>query len=203
MGMGQKFSTRVGSNFFARVRLGRVSNLWFGFGIGKFTLKYQIFQFYALWVPKKIFLGWVKKYPGQRRVGLFFTSGRVGSGPIYTCIKQGIFYYMVLEVYFLSQFSFWVKLEISWVSSFDRILVDIKKRNIWSCYPHCIIYSLFFIPWIILIEDEHHLDLDDEKTNLKFIRSRSLKNFASIISLCSVNFDRICNKGRKFLRIEN
>jgi len=35
---------------------------------------------------KKISMGWVKKYPGQKRVGLFFTAGqkyaRVGLGRV-------------------------------------------------------------------------------------------------------------------------
>jgi len=59
-------------NFFL-LRPTRVYQLWFGFG--KFLLK----------VPKiLIFTIWIKKYPGQRRVGLLFSVGlkyaRVGSG---------------------------------------------------------------------------------------------------------------------------
>jgi len=53
MGPGQKFLARVGS--------GLVSHLWFEFGFGK--------------SGQKISLGLVKKYPGQRCVGLLFTAG--------------------------------------------------------------------------------------------------------------------------------
>jgi len=86
----------VGSSFSCS---GRVSHLWFGYGFGKFTLKSSNFQLFALRVKKMSsglgqFLAaqfgsgqpslvwkkchWVgiKKYPGQRRVGLFFTAGQ-------------------------------------------------------------------------------------------------------------------------------
>jgi len=68
MGPGQKNLTwvRSGQNFVARV------------GFGKFSI-------FSLRV-KKMSLGWVKKYPGQSRVGLLFTAGQkyvwVWSGPI-------------------------------------------------------------------------------------------------------------------------
>jgi len=70
---------------------GRVRSAIFalGFGFENYPLKSQIFQFVPIWV-KKISSGWVKKYPDQRRVGLFFTAGKkyawVGSGPISTCM---------------------------------------------------------------------------------------------------------------------
>jgi len=41
----------------------------------KFPLKCQIFQFFPCG-SKKIALGRVEKYPGRRRVGLFFTAGQ-------------------------------------------------------------------------------------------------------------------------------
>jgi len=54
---------------------GRVGHLWFGFGFGKFSLKMSNFSIFSLRV-KKISLGWVKKYPGQRHVGLLFSAGQ-------------------------------------------------------------------------------------------------------------------------------
>jgi len=62
MGPGQKFLTLVGSIFVVRVSLGQVSHLWLGFGFGKF--------------PLKISSGQVKKYLGQRRVGLLYTASQ-------------------------------------------------------------------------------------------------------------------------------
>jgi len=61
-----------GSKFFDP---GWVSHLWIGFGFGKFNLKIPNFQFFPLRV-KKISLGWVKKYLGQRQVSLLFTAGQ-------------------------------------------------------------------------------------------------------------------------------
>jgi len=55
--------------------LGWVSHLWFGSGFGKFPLKIPNFLIFTLRV-KKISLGRVKKYLGQRRVGLLFTAGQ-------------------------------------------------------------------------------------------------------------------------------
>jgi len=56
---------------------GRVGSAIYGLG-----LNLENFSFRS----KKISLGWVRKYPGQRGVGLLFTAGqnlaRVGSGPI-------------------------------------------------------------------------------------------------------------------------
>jgi len=57
---------------------------------GKFLLKMSNF---SIFFPsgKKIMLGQVKKYPGQRRVGLLFTAGqkyaqvRSGQGPSLVC----------------------------------------------------------------------------------------------------------------------
>jgi len=81
-GTWSKFLTRVGScKFF----VAWVSHLWFGFGLGleKFPLKFQKLQFFSLQI-KKISSGRVKKYLGQRQVGLLFTAGqkyaRVGLG---------------------------------------------------------------------------------------------------------------------------
>jgi len=67
MGLGQKFLTRVGSIFVARVGLGRVNHLCFGFELGKFPLKMSNF---SIFFPS----GQVEKYPGQRRVGLLITA---------------------------------------------------------------------------------------------------------------------------------
>jgi len=57
--------------------LSQVSHLWFGLGI--FPLRKPNFSIFC---PS----GWVKKYLGQRLVGLLFTAGqkyaRVGSVPI-------------------------------------------------------------------------------------------------------------------------
>jgi len=64
MGLGQKFLTRVG--------LGQVSLLWFGFELGKFPLKMSIFSLHV----KSSSSGRVKKYPGQRWVGLLFNAGQ-------------------------------------------------------------------------------------------------------------------------------
>jgi len=68
MGQGQFFCSS-----------GRISHLWFGFGFGKFTLKIPNFSIFSLRV---------KKYPGQRHVGLLSTASQkyalVGSGPIST-----------------------------------------------------------------------------------------------------------------------
>jgi len=75
-------SDRTGSKFLAQV-----GSAIFGLGLRleNFSLKSQIFQFFSLWL-NKISLGRVKKYLGQRWVGLLFTAGqkyaRVGLGPI-------------------------------------------------------------------------------------------------------------------------
>jgi len=77
-------------NFLTRVRSGqffvaRFESAIFGLGLGleNFPKKSQIFQLRPLWV-KKISLGQVRKYLGQRRVSLLFTAGqkytRLGSG---------------------------------------------------------------------------------------------------------------------------
>jgi len=61
----------------------RISHLWFGFG--KFLLKIPNFSIFFILV-KKMSLVRVKKYPGQRGVGLLYSPSqeyaRVGSGPI-------------------------------------------------------------------------------------------------------------------------
>jgi len=69
-GSRQSFVARIGSAVFG-----------LGSGLENFPLKSQIFQFFSVRV-KKIALGWVKKYPGQRQVSLLFATGRDGSGPI-------------------------------------------------------------------------------------------------------------------------
>jgi len=63
-----------GSKFFDP---SRVSHLWFGFEFGKFPIKF--FNFFPF-RSKKISSGRVRKYPGQRRVGILFTAAWVGSG---------------------------------------------------------------------------------------------------------------------------
>jgi len=75
MGLGQIFLTQVrsGQFFVARVRSGRVSNPWFEFE--KFPQKMSNFSIFFPSDQKNLF-GWVKKYPGQRRVGLLFTAGQ-------------------------------------------------------------------------------------------------------------------------------
>jgi len=74
MGLGQIFLTLVRSAIFG-----------LDLALENFILKSKIFQFFALQV-KKISSSWVKKYPGQTRVGLLFTAGQkyawVGLGPI-------------------------------------------------------------------------------------------------------------------------
>jgi len=73
MGPGQNFLTgvRPGQFFVARVGSNQPSMVW----VWKISPKCQIFQYFALRV-KKISSGCVKKYPGQRRVGLLFTAGQ-------------------------------------------------------------------------------------------------------------------------------
>jgi len=79
-GSGSKIFTWIGSIFCCS---GQVSHFWFGFG--KFSLKIPFFYF-SPFGSRKISLGQVKNYWGQRRVGFLFTAGqkyaRVGSGPI-------------------------------------------------------------------------------------------------------------------------
>jgi len=81
MDTSQKFLTRVNPIFVAQVGLGRVSHLWFGFGI--FPLQIPKFSIFTLWV-KKISSSRVKKCPCQSQVSLLFISGqknaRVGPG---------------------------------------------------------------------------------------------------------------------------
>jgi len=91
MGAGQKYLTWVGSGqfFVARVKLGRVSHLWFGFEFQKFTLKMSNFSiFFPL--GKKNCLGLGQKVPGLKPgqsliyCGSKVSLGWVGSGPIST-----------------------------------------------------------------------------------------------------------------------
>jgi len=57
-------------------------------GLENFSLKIPNVPIFFPLGQKKIASDWVKKYPGQSRVGLLFTAGqkyaRVGSGPITT-----------------------------------------------------------------------------------------------------------------------
>jgi len=84
MGSGQKFLTRVRSDQFlvARVWLGWVSHLWFGFG--KFPLKMSIF--FPLG-QKKNLVGLGQKVPGSKAGGsLIYCGSKVcsvqwGQGP--------------------------------------------------------------------------------------------------------------------------
>jgi len=83
MGPDQNFWPWLSQFFVAQVGSGWVSQLRFGFG--KIPLKIPIFLIFSLLV-KKISLGGVKKYSGQRRVGLLFTAGQkymleLGQGP--------------------------------------------------------------------------------------------------------------------------
>jgi len=76
IGPGQKILTWVG--------LGQPSMAWgWGWKISPKNIKFL--NFFPSRI-KKISSGWVKKYPGQRRIGLLFTVdqkyARVGSGPI-------------------------------------------------------------------------------------------------------------------------
>jgi len=58
MGPGQKFLTRVGSIFVARIGSGRVSHLWFGSEFGKFPLKTSNFSiFFSLGQKKSLRVG--------------------------------------------------------------------------------------------------------------------------------------------------
>jgi len=84
MGPGQKFLTQIGSIFCCS---GRASHLWFGFGFGKFPLKIPNISIFFHSAPKKISWGRVKKYPGQRRVGLKSVLGLV-QGPSLHCLLQ-------------------------------------------------------------------------------------------------------------------
>jgi len=68
MGLGQKLLTQVrsGQFFFARAVSGQPSMVW----VWKISPKTSNFSLCV----KKISSGWVKKYLGQRRVGLLFTA---------------------------------------------------------------------------------------------------------------------------------
>jgi len=68
MGPGQNLLTWIWSGQFFLLGLGRVSHLWFG--VGKFPLNSQIFNFCTLWV-KKILTS--QKVPG---VSFLFAADR-------------------------------------------------------------------------------------------------------------------------------
>jgi len=75
MSLGQKFLTRVGSNFCGS---GRVSHLWFGFEFQKFPLKMSNFSIFSLRV-KKIPLG--RKVPRSKPDRtLVYCGSKVSSG---------------------------------------------------------------------------------------------------------------------------
>jgi len=104
MGLGQKTfdQGQVWSIFHCS---GWGSQLWSGFGFGKFSLK--ITKFFTS--DQKISLGWVKKYPGKRRVTLLFAAsqkyGRVGSGSIsslLTKLKKRYTFYPNVRSFMLS-----------------------------------------------------------------------------------------------------
>jgi len=84
MGPGKKFWPGSGQVNFLWLGLGQVNFLWLGLGqAGSFVydlgLNWENFpkkcQIFSLRV-KKISSGRVKKYPGQRRVGLLLTAGQ-------------------------------------------------------------------------------------------------------------------------------
>jgi len=68
---------------------------------GKFPLKISNFSIALPSGKKKIFSGWGKKHPGQRRVGLLFTEGQkyalVESGPISTNRIKVLIIFLVSE----------------------------------------------------------------------------------------------------------
>jgi len=64
----------------ARVGLGRVSHLWFGFEFVKFPPKMSIFQFFSLRIKKNLF-GSGRKVPGSKADRpLIFCGSKVSSG---------------------------------------------------------------------------------------------------------------------------
>jgi len=89
-------SERFGQNFFDPRQLGSVNSRLRKIFPFKNTIFFNFFSFWA----KKISLSQVKKYPGQRQIGLLFTGGqkyaRMGSGPISSLI--------ITLTYFMSKF---------------------------------------------------------------------------------------------------
>jgi len=79
MGPGKKFLIQVRSIFCSS---GWIRSAIYGLGLENSPFKCQIFQFFSFRI-KKISSDWVKKYPGQRWVGLLFSAGvksKLGSG---------------------------------------------------------------------------------------------------------------------------
>jgi len=76
MGLGQNFLTRVGSGqfFVALVGSGQPSMV-LAWVLKIFPKNIKFFNFFPLG-SKTISSGRVKKYPGQRLVGLLFTAGQ-------------------------------------------------------------------------------------------------------------------------------
>jgi len=75
---GQKFLTQVGSGQPSLVRV------W----VLKISPKnHKFFKFFSFG-SKKVSMGQVKKYPGQRRVGILFTAGQniLGLGRVRACL---------------------------------------------------------------------------------------------------------------------
>jgi len=74
---------------FLLLGLGRVSHFWFGYRFGKFPLKCQMFQFFALWVKKNLIrsggkvpgseLGQPIIYCGSKVCSVWFGSGQCPS----------------------------------------------------------------------------------------------------------------------------
>jgi len=89
-----KFGDGSGSKIFELGLVGSIycwvwfSHLWFGPGFWKINPKNP--KFFPL--DKNLSSDWVKKYPGQRRVGLLFTAGQtyahVGSGQCPSLLKM-------------------------------------------------------------------------------------------------------------------
>jgi len=65
---------------FLLLRLGRVSHFWFGYRFGKFPLKCQMFQFFALWVKKNLIRSGGKVPGSELGQPLIYCGSKVCSG---------------------------------------------------------------------------------------------------------------------------